>query len=64
MPSYLGHTKRIVSQQLSGKTVTDYQSGKCWDFIDSVEVKLIVLKQCSFTCLSLDRNFLLKDFLL
>lgn len=39
MPSYLGNAKRIDPQQLSGKTVTDYQSGKCWDFIDSVEVK-------------------------
>ena len=62
MPSYLGHAKRIVPQQLSGKTVTDYQSGKRWDFIDSAEVKLIVLKQCSFTCLSLDRNFFLRIF--
>lgn len=52
MPSYLGHAQRIVPRQLSGKTVTHYQSEKYWDFIDSVEVKLIVLKQCGFSCLS------------
>ena len=39
MPSYLGHAKRIVPRQLSGKTVTHYQSGKHWDFINSLEVK-------------------------
>lgn len=57
MPSYLGHAKKIVPRQLFGKTVTHYQSGKYWDFIDSLEVKLIVLKQRSFTCLSPDKIF-------